>query len=341
MTPSPPNRPSPPKRPRRPLVIRLLRRLRRLWWRGRALVRAARLAVRNRLGRGPVLDGRADVIVSMTTHGRRLSRCFLALETLFDQRVQPGAIQLNLAAGELTEAELPASLRRLRRRGLRIVFVTPDFRSGNKLVPTHAAHPERILVTADDDNLHPRDWLAELLAAHAETPGCIVCHRGLTLRRDADGTLLSYRHLMKAPGEGTEPGYAVMATGVSGVLYPPHALHPRVHEHALMMRLCPSEDDVWFKAMSVLQGTRTRRVAPTNRLWLQVPFSQGARLFDRNVVPEGDSPSDACLRAVFDAFGLDRWLDADDTESARPARARISAPDARHDAHQDAAREPS
>ncbi|SDF44671.1 hypothetical protein SAMN05216241_101124 [Limimonas halophila] len=308
-------------RTRRPFPVRLWRRLRRSWWRGRALAWEARLRLRNRLGTGPALQAGGEVIVSMTTHQARLGRSFLALETLFDQDVQPGAIQLNLAAEELSEADLPQTIQRLRRRGLQVRFVAPDYKSGNKLIPTYAAHPDRILVTADDDCLHPSTWLSGLLAAHAETPDAIVCHRGLTLRRDENGHLVPYKHLMKAPGTDTHPGFAVMATGVSGVLYPPHALHPRVHDHGLMMRLCPSEDDVWFKAMSLLQGTPTRRAAPRNPLWLQVSASQRVRLFDRNVTPDGASPSDACLRTVFEAFELDGYLDADDTGEPRSATA--------------------
>jgi len=296
-------------RARRSAPLRVYRKLRRLGWRSRALTWEVRLRLRNRLGRAPKLNGRPGVIVSLTSHRARLAHCFLTLETVFDQEIQPEGVELNLAAEDLAESDLPASIQRLRRRGLRVRFVTPDYKSGNKLIPSYAVHPDHVLVTADDDCLYPSDWLSQLLTAHEQTPGTIICHRGFTLRRNGNGDPVPYRQLMRRPGNGTTASFAVMATGVSGVLYPPYALHPRVHDHALMMRLCPSEDDIWFKAMSLLQGTPTRRVSTHNRLWLQVRGSQKVRLFDHNVRREGISPSDICLRRICDAFKLHDYLD--------------------------------
>ena len=300
-----------PAHSRRPWPARALRPLRRLGCRVRALAREARLHLRNRLGTGPAVHGEGAVVVSLTSHGARLKRCFLAVETLFDQREPPAAVRLNLAARELGEADLPASLQRLRRRGLHIAFVDPDYQPGNKLIPTLAESPDRILVTADDDRLYPRGWLAGLLAAHREHPGAIVCYRGLEVPVAADGTLLPPSEPIRKPaGEATVPGPSLMATGVSGVLYPPGALHPAVHDHAAMMSLCPTEDDVWFKVMSLFQGTHTRLVHPRTRSWLRVTASQRAPLFRRNVARHGASPKHTCLRRVLDAYGVTTLADA-------------------------------
>jgi len=39
------------------------------------------------------------------------------------------------------------------------------------------------------------------------------------------------------------------------VLYPPGSLHESVFDVSLFKKLCPKEDDIWFKAMSLLNKT--------------------------------------------------------------------------------------
>ncbi len=50
----------------------------------------------------------------------------------------------------------------------------------------------------------------------------------------------------------------LLAIGGKGVLYPPYALDERYDKVDLFLELAPKADDLWFKAMELLQGTPVR-----------------------------------------------------------------------------------
>jgi len=64
-----------------------------------------------------------------------------------------------------------------------------------------------------------------------------------------------------APSRPLRMGYDFFAYGTGGILYPPGCMDARVFDIATFRALCPTEDDVWFKAMSLLRDTP---VAATN-----------------------------------------------------------------------------
>ena len=53
-----------------------------------------------------------------------------------------------------------------------------------------------------------------------------------------------------------EPSLLNKQSGVGGVLYPPHSLHPEVSNEKVFMDICPHADDLWFYAMAVMAGTK-------------------------------------------------------------------------------------
>jgi hypothetical protein len=48
--------------------------------------------------------------------------------------------------------------------------------------------------------------------------------------------------------------------GNGGILYPPKVLPAEAYDLELALHLCPTADDVWFKAMSLLAGVRVAQV---------------------------------------------------------------------------------
>jgi hypothetical protein len=91
-----------------------------------------------------------------------------------------------------------------------------------------------------------------------------------------------------------------MATGRDGVLYPPGSLHERVLDLAEATRLCPTTDDVWFKAMSLLAGSGTRALAPHQDFLPNRSDQRGAL----NAINNGAGENDHQLRQVLTAFDL-------------------------------------
>ena len=52
------------------------------------------------------------------------------------------------------------------------------------------------------------------------------------------------------------PSYLHKLTGVGGVLYPPHILNQEVLDEEKCRELAPTNDDIWFWLMAVLNGAK-------------------------------------------------------------------------------------
>jgi hypothetical protein len=112
------------------------------------------------------------------------------------------------------------------------------------------------------------------------------------------GSLLPYRRWPRLPGDVT--GLDLLALGIGGVLYPPGSLDGRLADADLIARLAPTADDIWFKAMTLLTRTPTRRIpgAPDR----PAPASPGDRPLRRINYAQGGN--DRQIAAVFGHFGL-------------------------------------
>ncbi len=229
---------------------------------------------------------------------------WLTLWTLINQSRPPDRLLLVLARDEFPGSVLPARVERLRALGLEVLWVPSNIRSYKKLLPALEANPDEVIVTADDDILYPRDWLADLVAAHEADRGAIVAHRAnaITLVDRRPAPYLCWRH-----ADTRTPDPLVFPTGAGGVLYPPGSLPVETLDSGLALRLCPTADDVWFKAMSLLAWTRVKTVSDQFREFHNSLSSQRTSLISRNAstsdVP-GRTRNDDQLEAVFDRFDL-------------------------------------
>jgi poly(ribitol-phosphate) beta-N-acetylglucosaminyltransferase len=98
------------------------------------------------------------------------------------------------------------------------------------------------------------------------------------------------------------PDLLAFPYGTGGVLYPPGSLHPRVFEVETFRRLCPKEDDIWFKAMALLQGTPVVTTAlGINPKHHCLTGTQQEALRHEN---HGHGANERQMRAVFEGLGL-------------------------------------
>lgn len=255
--------------------------------------------VRNRISEQRLQDSPDKPIVSLTTFPARLGSVSLAIESIFRQSAPPGAVYLWLYEGEISKDEFPEALQRLEQRGLRIEFVPENLRGAKKLIYAAKQFPDRIIVTADDDLLYPWDWLERLECASRETPGTVICHRGHKIERRHDGTFHRYWDCMRVEKGGTDPSLALLPTGGAGSLYPPGVLNQQIFNIDLMLRLCPTADDVWFKAMTLLNGVKCRRAAERNFMPIVIPGSQEQALIHHN-----KHANDTQIETTFSHFDL-------------------------------------
>lgn len=118
----------------------------------------------------------------------------------------------------------------------------------------------------DDDFYYPVNSVETLLRTGQAAPNAIVGNwvrqlktdQSGRIKRAKSGKLVTTKKQVRDIDCGSpnlKIGYDFFAYGTSGVLYPPACMDDRVLDIDMFRRLCPTEDDIWFKAMSLLRDT--------------------------------------------------------------------------------------
>ena len=251
-------------------------------------------------------DDETRPTVSVTSFPARIDRLHITLATILRQSVKPHAVVVSLSSSEFPGRRLPRRLDALRERGVAINWVEGNERSYKKLLPALVRHPDRSIVTIDDDILYPPEWLETLTSKALQAPQEILGMRGTAISGPAtpDGLdpYLSWRPATPETASGR-----TFLTGMGGILYPPRSLAPEATDFALATRLCPTADDIWFKAMALKAGTRVRRAIATSA---EYPTTLGSQKISLRAINIDTGANDRQLRSVLDHFDL--WDALDD-----------------------------
>ena len=258
---------------------------------------------KNRFSTKPLVRARdqdTELILSLTTFKARVKSVYYSIESLFDQDFPAHRIILWLSKDEFSDIlALPGSLQRLQKRGLEIRFVEGNIKSYKKLVYAIKEFPEAIIVTVDDDSFYPRYLLDGLITAHKKFPKAIHCYRGNLISFTDAGELLPYQQWQGADTNDI-PSLKVFPTGVGGVLYPPNSLDKRVLDEKLFLKLAPSADDIWFKAMAVLAGTPSLRITDH----IDLPKVIGSQRESLHAINNRQGANDKQMEMVFQEFSI-------------------------------------
>lgn len=243
-----------------------------------------------------------NVIISLTTYGRRIHSVYLTIESLMQQTMKANKIVLWLD-NSFQGKRLPESLNMLKKRGLEILYCK-DIRSYQKLVPALRQFPDDAIITVDDDIIYNANMLENLITAYIEDPTNIYCNRAHRMKLKSDGSLKLYKHWGKRTSE-VGPNVLNFLTGVGGVLYPPHSLDDEVLNEEVFMDICKMADDVWFAAMALKKGTPVYRVAtydPHGDEFIEDATVQDTSLSQINC--SGEVLNNVQIARVFEKYGL-------------------------------------
>ena len=205
------------------------------------------------------------VIVSLTSYKPRINDVKYTIYSLFNQIFPPDELILWLDEDSFPQREknLPQDLLELKNFGLTIGWCE-NLRSYKKLIPSLENYPDDIIVTADDDLFYPPDWLKILYDEHLKSPNCLIAHRTYRIRIDAQGNIYPYTKWQKEI-LSTKALYGNFFTGGAGALFKRSFLFSDVLNRELFMKLSPLADDLWFWAMTVLNGTKIKIPAAAQR----------------------------------------------------------------------------
>jgi hypothetical protein len=240
-----------------------------------------------------------EIVVSLTTYPARVDSAWQAIRTILRQRVAPDRVILSLYEGDFPNRELPHKLSQIEEAGVEIIWFEQNLRSYLKFLPALARFPDDIIVTADDDTLYPWTWLEQLVRTHRRFPEAVVAVRAHAIQVHPGQAPEPYNTWPRATS--ATPWRSVFPTGVGGVLYPPRALAGEVLDAELALEICPSADDIWFKAMSLLKGTPCVVTQEESEDPIVVLRSQHQQLMAVNV---GEGANDEQLVRTFSQFGL-------------------------------------
>lgn len=241
-----------------------------------------------------------EIVVSLTTYSKRVGTVFITIESIFAQSYPPGRVILWLSEEE--HLEIPASLVRLKSRGLDIRFCSGNLRSYKKASYANEYFNSHIIITADDDIIYPSNWLNGLVSEFKNNMNCVICYRGHDIIIN-NGVIESYSSFLDQKKWSSTPSKLLIPTGCSGVLYPPGSLSELASSQnsKLFMTLAPDADDLWYKCVALSNGFYSKRVAPNNIHFPPILTSLGDGLFHKNV---HGHENDIKLKACIKFFGL-------------------------------------
>lgn len=240
-----------------------------------------------------------ELIVSLTSYGPRIQDVHLTIESLMQQTRKANRIILWLADKE-QDKELPMALQLQQARGLEVRYYK-DIRSYKKLIPTLQLYPEAIIITVDDDCLYNIDVIDRLYRSYITDKTCVHCLTGseIAIKNDQITPYCKWK-----PFKKNAFGKQFIATGVGGVLYPPHIFIDEIFNENVFMSICPTADDLWFKAMEILSGIKVKRAEVHNASGIEFLTNEDAQVVSLNKTNVNNGQNDIQLKAVFDKYGI-------------------------------------
>lgn len=247
-----------------------------------------------------------EVIVSLTTYGKRLYDVAITIESIMQGSMKPNRIILWLDEG-MTDIPIPIALQNQQKRGLEIQYCK-DIRSYKKLIPTLQQNPDSIIITIDDDLLYYYDLVEKLVNTHLSSPNDIIANRMHQMVLGKDNKPISYMK-WKWCVNPTDSSPLNFFTGGAGTLYPPHSLDKEVFNESVFMEICKFADDAWFNAMALKAGTKVLKCYTHNNKGEDYLANESVQDIGLLKINTGKNcANDIQFKNVFDYYDLWKFL---------------------------------
>lgn len=188
------------------------------------------------------------IIVSLTSYPARFPTLPICLKSILNQTLKPTKVILWLDK-DVSLENIPQEILKLQKKGLEIRCGGEPLKPHKKYIHAMKEFRDACIVTVDDDVIYTRDMLASLYASYKKYPNYISARRVHKILYDIHHKAVDYNSwdydCKKDPG----PSQQLLATGVGGVLYPPHIfdMDSEYFNPQNIMDNAWSVDDVWLK----------------------------------------------------------------------------------------------
>ena len=195
-----------------------------------------------------------SIIISLTSYPARISYVASVIESIKCQTVKPDKILLWLAESQFVnkEKDLPAELLAQIDEVAELRWCE-DIRPHKKYYYAMQEYPDSILITIDDDIYYDNKLIESLLTSYLKYPYAVSATRAHLITFE-DGEIAPYKNWKREIDTVGVPSYALCATGVGGVLYPPHSLSKETFNLEAIKQTCLNADDLWLKVMEIISG---------------------------------------------------------------------------------------
>ena len=241
------------------------------------------------------------VVISLTSIPARLKKLHLVIRSLLVQSRHPKKIVLWL--NEDLRSGIPEKILQLQSDLFEICFSEYNF-SHRKLIHSLERFPDDIIITCDDDMIYRKNWLELLYKAHLANPDCVIGYRTLHINHDEEQSPLPYGKWDYPPADQINEK-ALIPIGAWGILYPPKSLASQTLNTDLFMSLAPKNDDLWFKAMALINGTISMEAKEKPGEPIPIIGSQKVALKREN---KDNSFNDKVWQALNDHFELNTFI---------------------------------
>ena len=245
-----------------------------------------------------------EVIISLTSFPARIGCLPEVLDSLLRQTVRADRIILWLAEEQFPgrEKDLPAGLMEMF-SGCDTLQLRwcDDLRPHKKYYYTMKENPDSIVITVDDDVYYAADMVETLLDSYAVFPYAVSAMRAHKIVTDDSGAIAPYSQWIKEYNLTGIPSLALCATGVGGVLYPPHTLPEELFNTERIRETCLNADDLWLKAMEVINHVPVVVAAPPKKLQT-IDDSQKEALWKQNDNGGANNTQFAAILAAYDNY---------------------------------------
>ena len=139
-----------------------------------------------------------------------------------------------------------------------------------------------------------------LYNSYLKQPNYIHCHRAHLISYEDNNKILKpyskWKHCIKS--EDTYPSFFNFCTSGGGVLFKKKLLYKDICNIKLFNELSPQADDIWFWAMSVLQGTKINVIEKNINIIIEIGYEYYNTLYELNV-----SKNDIQLNNIMNYYG--------------------------------------
>lgn len=239
------------------------------------------------------------VIVSLTSIPSRLNALDLVIKSILNQTHLPTKIVLWLHND--LKNNIPNRLKKLPSSIFEIKFSTLDC-PHLKLLESLRAFPDSIIITCDDDLIYREKWLINLYQEHLKHPKDIIANGTYQIKLINYSSYSPYAEWRKK--DENINSKTTFAIGVLGVLYPPKWYPEIIFDTKLFLKLTPKNDDLWFKAMALLNKTATRQSDNKPKEPIPIIGSQKIALKKDNVSKQRNDTQWAALSEYFNLSKL-------------------------------------